>query len=55
MLILTKRAKEILTILRNTDDEIVYQDGQWWVDDANIRISSTTANLLRVNMERTIL
>jgi hypothetical protein len=50
MLILTKRAKEVLTILRDTEDELVHLNGQWWIDDANIRISPQTANLLLGNL-----
>ncbi len=46
MIKLTKRQKEILTLLRDNDDEIVINSGQCWVDQANIRTNKKLVNEL---------
>ena len=50
MLKLSKRAREILVILRDTEDELLYSGGQWWVDNANIRIGRTIPKFFLENV-----
>ena len=50
MLKLSKRAREILVILRDTEDELFYSGGQWWVDNANIRIGRTIPKFFLENI-----
>ena len=50
MLQLSKRAREVLTILRDTEDELLYSSGQWWIDNANIRIGRTIPKFFLENV-----
>ena len=50
MLKLTKRRREILTQLRDTEDELLYSGEQWWIDEADIRISPGIGKFFLTNV-----
>jgi hypothetical protein len=50
MLKLSKRAREVLTILQDTEDELLYSGGQWWIDNANIRLGRTIPKFFLENV-----